>query len=172
MADKGSTSVIADLDVVVASDIYVVLGGKKRPLPGDAPSELLLRVTLLSEQLEDAVQDKDPERMLELREEISENVEELFRLRNPTLPDGSINLSDGQVGELVAKLFKHYYGKAIEDAEAEEAGSTRPTAAEPEPEEAEETTPPPESAKPSRPRQAAPKRRRSSRSRSSASSRT
>jgi hypothetical protein len=167
MAGKGNTTVIADLDTVVSPNIYVQLDGAKHPLPGDAPSELLLRVTLLSEDLEGAVEAKDPERMLELREEISESVEELFRLRNPALEAGTINLSDGQVGELVAKLFKHYYGKAVEDAEVEEGGE-RPT----EPEaEAPETPQRPRSEQPSRTRQAG-KRRRSPRSRSSASSRT
>lgn len=168
MAASKDTSTIADLDKVVASDIYVVLNGERRPLPGDAPSELLLRITLLSEELEKAVEAKDAPRMLEIREEISANVEELFALRNPQLPEGSITLSDAQVGELVAKLFAHYYGKAVEDAAAEEeAEAARPTEEEPEAE-TPPTTPRSESAKPSPPSSA----RRSRRARSSARSRS
>lgn len=173
MAGAKDTSIIADLDQVVAPDIRVVLNGEKHRLPGDAPSELLLRVTLLSEKLEEAVEAKDAPRMLEIREEISESVEELFLLRNPQLPEGSINLSDSQVGELVSKLFQHYYGKAVEDAAREEAERpTEPTAEEQEPE--EDAIPPRQrSERPSQPSSTAPRpRRKRARSRSSASSPT
>lgn len=141
MASKAdNASVIADLDKVVAPDIYVILEGKKRALPGDAPTEILLRVTLLNEDLEAATEAKDGDRMLELREEISGQIEELFALRDPQLPEGSLHLSDAQVGELTSKLFLHYYGGAVEDAqrEAEEEGGARPT----EPEAEEPPTPP------------------------------
>jgi hypothetical protein len=176
-APEESTSLVADLDKVVSPNIYVQLEGVKHALPGDSPSELLLRITLLSEQLEEAVEAKEAERMLEIREEISDNVEDLFRLRNPLLEENSINLSDVQVGELVSKLFAHYYGAAIEDARAEaeaEAAGTRPTQAE---EEAETPTSPSsrsEKPSPASSSQGAPRRRRrsSTRSRSSASQKT
>ena len=175
--EESTTTLVADLDKVVSANIHVQLDGVKHALPGDSPSELLLRITLLSEQLEEAVQAQDADRMLEIREEISDNVEELFRLRNPLLEEGSINLSDIQVGELVSKLFAHYYGAAIEDARREaeeEAAAARPTPAEAEAE--TPTSPSSRSEKPTPPSSSrAPRRRRrtsSARSRSSASPKT
>lgn len=170
MAGPSDTTTIADLDKVVASDIHVKFADKKWKLPGDAPSELLLRITLLTEELEQAIEARNAEDMLALREEISENVEELFRLRNPSLPEGTIRMSDGQVGELVAKLFAHYYGAAIEDAASEEdnEGGDRPTE-----DQEPETTPSSASEKPSPRRPRAPRKRRgAAASRSSASSAT
>jgi hypothetical protein len=114
--------------------------------------------------------------MLEVREEITDNVDDLFRMRDPQLEPGTFLLSDAQVGELVAKLFAHYYGAAMDDAAKErlEAESARPTqegpAAEPP---APPTTQKSGSAKSSQTRSDRPRRQgRRARSRSSASSRT
>lgn len=117
---------LVDLDAVVAPDIRVKFDDTTYRLPGDAPSETLLRIQLVSEQLQQAVGDTDVDKLLLLREELSEQIEALFSIRQEIEP-GSIQLSERQIGELLAHLFKHYFD--IEDAGEE--GGERPTSTPP-----------------------------------------
>jgi hypothetical protein len=113
-----------DLDAVVSPDIRVALNGTRYRLPGDAPSETMLHMLMLFQQFEEIDPTQDPQKLVDLREELAEEVENLFRIRQPDLPEGSITLSDPQLGELLAKLFSHYYPN-LEGEEEEE----RPTSA-------------------------------------------
>lgn len=120
----GESIGMIDLDAVLADDLPVKLNGKTWKLPGDAPTELLLSIILLSEQAQEAIEKEDTDRMLEVRAEMSDRVEDLFALRQE-VPEGfGAALVDAQIGELVAKLFAHYYPSG-------EGGGGRPT---PEPE--------------------------------------
>lgn len=139
---------LIDLDAVLAEDIYVQLAGERYALPGDAPSEILLKILLLSESLENVAKENDAGRILAVREQITEKVDELFMLRNDpeVFPDQrlvsgeegdedaeyepSMGLSDAQIGALVGALFETYYavpaGAADVAAGAGEGGG-RPT---------------------------------------------
>lgn len=117
---------LIDLDAVVPEDLEVQIAGQIYRLPGDAPTEMVLRLSVLAERLESAGADgKNMEEMLEMREELSAEIEALFRLRQPELEEGSLELSDRQVGTLIAKLFGYYYGRV--DPEADDEGGDRPT---------------------------------------------
>lgn len=136
-----------DLDAVLAPDIKVKLNDAEWKLPGDAPTELLLGIILLSEQAQKAIEDDDTEKMLDLRAEISDRVEELFAMRQE-VPEGfGASLADAQIGELVQKLFAHYYA---DDEDDPEAGGGRPTGA------SEPASTPPRSRRPSRSRRTTP----------------
>lgn len=155
-------SEIHDLDAVVAEDLRVKLGGQTWRLPGDPPSELLLRIIHLQQQLgkaaneaqnqpTNATEDEQAEMtetLLAIREQIAEQLGELFAMRNQDFEPGTLQMSDAQVVSLVNFLFEQY--------NADEEGGDRPT-----------PTPP-------KPRSAQPSRRNSGRSkprsRSSASS--
>ncbi len=104
-----------DLDAVLAPPIKVKLEGKEWKLPGDAPTELLLSIVLLSEQAQEAIDKEDTERMMELRAEMSERIEDLFAMHQE-VPEGfGSQLVDAQIGELVSKLFEHYYSGGDEE---------------------------------------------------------
>lgn len=136
---------LIDLDAVLAEDIQVQIDGDKWPLPGDAPSEILLKILLLSETLENVAKENDAGRILEVREQITEKVDELFALRtdpedfpSQRLVRGeegeegaeyepTMGLSDARVGALVSSLFEVYYTLPEGAAEAAEEGGARPT---------------------------------------------
>jgi hypothetical protein len=118
VADGG----LIDLDAVVSPDVRVKFDDVEYRLPGDAPSETLLRIQVISEQLGKAVGDTDVDKLLALREELSETLEELFSIKQDIEP-GTINLSEKQIGELLTALFEHYYSEAEEAVE----GGERPT---------------------------------------------
>lgn len=132
-----------DLDEVISSDLLVVVAGVEHRLPGDAPAELLLRLSMLAEKIEKGTD--EPEEMLTLREEFGAELEQLFRVRQPDLPEGAINLTDAQAAILLSKLFDHYFQLS--------EGGERPT------------SPTTEAAKPPKP---SPSRRRSAAARSKA----
>lgn len=115
------TAKLIDLDAVVPDDLRVKLNGKTYKLPGDAPTELLLRLSLQAEKFNEA-KDKAPEELLEMREELGGLIEDLFALRND-LEDGEIELTDRQVAELLESLFAIYFAV---DGDTEEGGD-RPT---------------------------------------------
>jgi hypothetical protein len=118
-------SQLVDLDAVVSPDIRVKFDDTTYRLPGDAPSETLLRIQLISEQLSQAVTDTDVDKLLQLREELSEQIEALFSIRQDVDP-GSIQLSEKQIEELLSQLFKHYFGVDVGGEEDGEGGD-RPT---------------------------------------------
>lgn len=166
-------SELLDLDAVVAEDLEVKLGGRNWKLPGDAPSELLLRIIHLQQELfragteaeemgeVDAEQEAEvTNRLLGLRSQLTERLAELFSMRNEHADDCSswdeegecdcglkLELSDVQIGTLIGWLIEQY-GMA--------GDGDRPTKA--------STPRKPKSSKPSRPKSngtAKPKRSRS-----------
>lgn len=149
---------IIDLDSVLKPDIKVKLDGQEYKLPGDPPTEVLLSIVLFSEEMEKAVGEEDTDRMLEIRGELTDRIEDLFSMRQD-IPEGfGGTLVDAQISELVSKLFAHYYPGA--------GGGERPT---PAAEEAEAETPP--SSRSSRPSPAR-SRARTRKPRASASSKS
>lgn len=121
---------LIDLNAVISPDINVRLGDKSYKLPGDAPVEDLLRLMVKAEEL-DKTENKAPQEILEEREEIAADVEELFRIRQPNLPEGEISLSDAQLVELLVGLSR-IYNEALADAQSA-AGGGRPTQTPPKP---------------------------------------
>lgn len=125
---------ILDLNRVLAPDIFVEVGkdenGEPRryAFPGDAPMEDLLRLMIEAENLTkvDPTQ-TTPEEMLEMREQLDADVEDLFRLRNPELEEGEIRLTDRQTGELIYGLMRLYNEIMAGEAEPDEEGGARPT---------------------------------------------
>ncbi|HXS25887.1 MAG TPA: hypothetical protein VN719_16750 [Gemmatimonadales bacterium] len=116
---SGESAGLIDLDAVLAPDIRVKLGGETYRLPGDAPTETLLSIVQLTEEMDKAVKATDETRILELRAEMAERVEDLFALRQD-IPEGfGAAIPEVQTVELVRRLFQHYYG----DGE----GGDRPT---------------------------------------------
>lgn len=116
-----------DLDAVVSPDIRVTLNEIRYRLPGDAPSETMLHLLILFQGFETIDPEKDPQKLVDLREELADEVEALFRIRQPDLESGAITLSDPQLGELLSGLFKHYYP----NADTEEENPTSPSATPP-----------------------------------------
>jgi hypothetical protein len=105
----GESIGIIDLDAVLKPDIKVKLDGTEWRLPGDPPTEILLNIVVLSEEMEKAVDADDSDRMLEIRRELTDAVEDLFSMRQE-IPEGfGAGLVDAQISELVSKLFAHYY---------------------------------------------------------------
>jgi len=121
---SGESIGMIDLDAVLASPIKVKVDGATYKLPGDAPSELLLSIILATERLEEAVKENEPKRLQEIRGEVSDLVTELFSILQEVDEGFGSGLADIQIGELVSKLFAHYY-KVDEDGD-------RPTADKPE----------------------------------------
>lgn len=117
---------LIDLDAVVAPDLRVKLNGTVYRLPGDAPTEQLLRLQVLANRLDRESDGKNPEELLEMREELSAEIADLFRIREPDLDDEGLDLSDAQAVELMRRLFEAYYPGG--DGEDEEGGA-RPTPA-------------------------------------------
>lgn len=127
---------ILDLNAVIPDDILVELGenedgsAKRYAFPGDAPMEDLLRLMVKAKAVDEFR--GSAEEALELREDLSADVEDLFRLRNPDLEDGEIHLTDTQLGELLMGLMR-IYSEALQEAAAEaledagDEGGTRPT---------------------------------------------
>ena len=101
-----------DLDALLPDDIPVKLGGVTYKLPGDPPVELLLRLQLLAQKIDEA-QDAAPEELLKLREELAAEIEELFSLRNELSEDEPIQLTDRQTAGLLEQLFEKYF--AVEE---------------------------------------------------------
>jgi hypothetical protein len=143
---------LIDLDAVVSPDIKVKLAGQTWALPGDAQSDTLLRMIKLSQDMDAAFKEENTDRLLELRDELTAEVEGLFAEKND-LPEDGLHLSDAQIGELVTKLFDHY------SADQGEGQEIRPTS----------TPAKPKSARRSPPR-SAPRSNRGSRSSTSLSS--
>jgi hypothetical protein len=110
---------LIDLDVFVKPDIRVKLNGQTYRLPGDPQADTLLRITALFADIGNVAHD-DFDRMLELREELSEQVAVLFQERNPDVTE--IRMSDEQLVELVSALMNAY------NAEEEAADAARHTA--------------------------------------------
>lgn len=148
---------LIDLDAVMQPDLRVRLGGVDYRLPGDAPSEVLLRISVLADELakQSTSANFDPEQLLGVRTELGEAVEELFRIRQPELD--SLSLSDTQIAQLMEALFAHYFPK-------DEEGGDRPTPA--------RTPPKPRSSRPSARSSTASGGRKRTQSRSSTSSPT
>jgi len=118
---------LIDLDAFVAPDIQVKLNGETYKLPGDAPSEIILRMTNLFGTLADEETGADNlDRILALREELSELTLELFQERQPELED--IRLTDGQIIQLVSSLMKVYTASDEEEAETDATRPTKPSA--------------------------------------------
>ncbi len=156
----GETIGIIDLDSVLKPDIKVKLDGEEYKLPGDPPTEVLLSIVVLSEEMEKAVEADDSDRMLEIRGELTDRVEDLFSMRQSDIPEGfGSTLVDAQISELVNKLFAHYYPGM--------GGGERPTSPEAEEESAEEPAP---SETPPRPRRQPRSRARSPRAKKTAAS--
>jgi hypothetical protein len=138
-----------DLDKVVATPIPVKVGSETYKLPGDAPSELLLRIIVLVDEVEKAgrgegLEGDTPEEiaeagihvMLAKRQDLNAAIEELFSIEQE-IDEGEIELSDPQIAALVQALFSRYYPGTGEE------GGARPTG--------ENSTPPkPKSAQRSR----------------------
>ena len=103
-----------DLDALLPEDIRVRLGGTDYKLPGDPPVELLLRLQLLAQKIDEA-KDDSPENMLSLRKELAEELEELFAIRNDLGEDDRIELTDRQTAGLLNDLFEKYF--AVEDGD-------------------------------------------------------
>lgn len=120
---------LIDLDAVVSPDLRVQLNGVKYRLPGDAPAEIMLAIGVLLGELNDLDEQTGAERMLELREELGEKIEDLFRVRQPDLEVGALMLTDTQILELVTKLSVAY--GVVDEAELEDDADPPTTAEKP-----------------------------------------
>jgi hypothetical protein len=122
---------ILDLNAVVAPDIFVELGQdengrpKRYPFPGDAPMEDLLRLMVKANAVDTF--EGSPEDLLAMREDLGEDVDDLFRLRTPDLDEDEIHLSDGQLGELLVGLMRIYSEALSAAADGGDEGGARPT---------------------------------------------
>lgn len=114
---------LIDLDAVISEPVVVKLKGEEHMLPGDAPTEDLLRLSVKAERMEKEAEGKTPEELLEMREDLAGDIEDLFRLEDPDLEEGAISLADSQFRELLDRLFEIYYPNAMAAPE----GGARPT---------------------------------------------
>jgi hypothetical protein len=119
------TDRLIDLDAVLAEPIPVKLGGDTYYLPGDAPVEEMLRLELKAEKLSTEVKGKTAEEILEMREDLAADVDDLFRLQDSEqLPEGGLRLTDGQLQSLLTRLYEIYYPNVSADGKG---GRGRPT---------------------------------------------
>lgn len=124
-----SESPLIDLSGVLRPDIRVKFDpgaqAKVYRLPGDPPNELWLRLGMLLGELGGLEEDSPPSRALELREELTDSIYELFRLRQD-VEDGDINLTDAQIVALFNQLAATY-ATAVEEAAPERPTSPAST---------------------------------------------
>jgi hypothetical protein len=112
-----------DLDAVVRPDIRVQINEETYRLPGDPNAEILLRIGVLYQQIEQS-DGEDIDGILDLREQLQETVHSLFALRQPDLDPADLTLSDRQILTLVNRLMAMY----ASSGEDEPVPPTSPTA--------------------------------------------